>query len=231
MNLTPSYRYCLALGAALLAGGCERPLDNSYFPLADDISWEYRIEYRVKEETRTQRLIFSTRPAVEVEDQYYYPRVSLNGHRDYYQKSDDGIVHVDPVSGERNRILAYPLEKGRRWQEHSRVRILEVTGAFTPSFEARTEKPITLDYEVESVGERVSVPAGNFDDCIRVKARGRLFAGRTLQEYMGIDSINIEQTEWYAPGTGLVKTVRNEYTEPNEFKNTYTQELLAIARR
>lgn len=229
MTYPKLFRYVL-IGALIQSAGCRQETDNSYFPLNADMAWEYRIEYRVKEESRTQRLIYLGRPPVNLDQQRYFQRVSLSGHRDYYQKTDEGIIHVDPVSGDRSHILPNEIEAGRQWQAESRVRILEVTGAFTPTFEARAIRPITMDYVIEETGESVEVPAGRFDNCIRVRAKGRLFAGRTLQEYMGIDSINIEQTEWYAPGTGLVKTVRTEYTEPNEFTNTYSQELLTFAR-
>ncbi len=216
--------------AVVLCAGCNQGRDNSYFPLSDGMAWEYRIDYRVREEPKTQKLIFSTRPPIDLDGERYYSRVSLSGPRYFYQETGDGIVHVDPVSGDRSTVLAYPLEEQQSWQKASRIRFLEVTGAFTPTFKARVEQPITMDYVIEAAGETVSVAAGEFDNCIRVHGKGRLFAGRMLQDYMGIDSIYIEQTEWYAPGTGLIKTVRTEYTEPNEFKNTYTQELLALKR-
>ena len=79
--------------------------------------------------------------------------------------------------------------------------------------------------------DTVSVAAGTFRHCLRVRSRGSLFAGKTLQQFMGINDIDIDQTEWYAPGVGLVKTVRREFTTPGEFKNTYTQELVSYSRK
>lgn len=229
IRIKPSFNGLLV--TAFLIVGCDQSRDNSYFPLSEGMSWEYRTDYQVRGEPKTQRLIFSTRPPVNLDGQSYYSRVSLSGSRYYYQKTDEGIVHVDPVSGDRTPVLVYPIEEQQGWENTSRIRILEVTGAFTPTFKARVKQPITMNYVIEATGETVTVAAGEFDHCIRVHGKGRLFAGRTLQDYMGIDSIYIEQTEWYAPGTGLIKTVRTEYTGPNEFKNTYTQELLAVARR
>ena len=34
-------------------------------------------------------------------------------------------------------------------------------------------------------------------------------------EFLGIRFIQVEQTEWYAPGVGLVKRVRTESTTPS----------------
>ncbi|MEX2524413.1 MAG: hypothetical protein WD750_05605 [Gammaproteobacteria bacterium] len=228
MNHSRVYFFLLLI--TWLVAGCNQTGDNSYFPLSDGLSWEYRIDFRIKEEPKTQKLIFSTRPPIDLDGQRYHSRVSLSGPRYFYQETDDGIVHVDPVSGDRSTVLAYPIKERQSWQKTSRIRILEVSGAFTPTFKARIAQPITMDYVIEATGETVNVTAGEFENCIRVHGKGRLFAGRTLQDYMGIDSIYIEQTEWYAPGTGLVKKVRTEYTEPNEFKNTYSRELLAFVR-
>ena len=91
-------------------------------------------------------------------------------------------------------------------------------------------RPVTVTYKIEDTDDTVTVTAGTFGHCLRVHGKGYLFAGRTLQEFMGIDTINIDQTEWYAPGVGLVKSVREEYTQPNEFRNTYTRELQSYTR-
>jgi hypothetical protein len=219
----------LLLPAAWLLMSCGGA-DQSYFPLGKSAAWEYNVSYKVRGELRGQKHIVSNGKPVEVNDQRYYPRTELNGHRDFYQKTGEGIVHVDPVSGDKLLILKYPLEKGQQWTATSRIRVLEVTGAFVPTFKARLVRPVTVTYRIEKTDDTISVAAGTFSHCLRVHGKGRLFAGRTLQEFMGIDSINIDQTDWYAPGVGLVKTVRDEYTEPNEFRNTYTRELQSYTR-
>ena len=58
----------------------------------------------------------------------------------------------------------------------------------------------------------------------------RYGGGGSLKEFMAIDNINIETVDWYAPGTGLVKRSRKEYTQPLEFENIYTEELEKINR-
>ena len=220
----------LLLAAAWLLISCGRGADHGYFPLGKGAAWEYTVSYKVRGELRSQKRIVSNGKPVEVDNQRYFPRVDLNGHRDFYQKTKESIVHVDPVSGDKSLILKYPLEKGQQWQSASRIRVLEVTGAFTPTFKARIVRPVTVTYKIEDTDDTVTVTAGTFGHCLRVHGKGYLFAGRTLQEFMGIDTINIDQTEWYAPGVGLVKSVREEYTQPNEFRNTYTRELQSYTR-
>lgn len=216
----------LAMAVLPLLAACGRGTDSGYFPLQEGRAWEYAVEYKVRGEMRRQKLIYRNAGHVETDGKTYYARIGLNGHRDFYRKTKAGIDHVDPVSGKRYRILAYPLKQGQEWQSDSKIKVLEVTGAFTPTFKARIVKPVTLTYHLEDTGATVTVPAGTFSQCLQIHAKGYLFAGRTLQDMMGIDTINIEQTEWYAPGVGLVKTEREEYTEPNEFRNRYTRELL-----
>jgi hypothetical protein len=220
----------LLLTAAWLLISCGRGTDHGYFPLGKGAAWEYNISYKVRGELRSHKRLLSNGPPVEVDEQLYYPRAELNGHRDYYQKTAAGIVHVDPVSGDKTLVLKYPLKQGQQWQARSKIRVLEVTGAFVPTFKARLVRPVSVTYRIEDTDDTISVAAGTFRHCLRVHGDGRLFAGRTLQEFMGIDSINIDQTDWYAPGVGLVKTVRDEYTEPNEFRNTYTRELQSYTR-
>ena len=53
---------------------------------------------------------------------------------------------------------------------------------------------------------------------------------RVEERTRGITSINIEQTEWYAPDIGLVKMTRKEYTIPEKIKAEMVQELLEIRR-
>jgi len=220
----------LLLGAAWLLVSCGRGADHGYFPLGKGAAWEYNVSYKVRGELRSQKRILSNDQPVEVDEQRYYPRADLNGHREFYQQTREGIVHVDPVSGNKTLVLKYPLKQGQQWQARSKIRVLEVTGAFVPTFKARLVRPVTVAYRIEKTDDIIAVAAGTFNHCVRVHGEGRLFAGRTLQEFMGIDSINIDQTEWYAPGVGLVKTVREEYTEPNEFRNTYTRELQSYTR-
>lgn len=209
----------------MILPACGQQADTGYFPLEKGAAWEYTITYMVRGEMRTQKLIYRNGGSVEAQDRHYYARISLNGRREYFRRTKDDIYRVDPVSGEHYTVLVLPPEKGREWHGNSRIRVLDITGVFTPTFRARIVNPVDLTYRIEDTADEVSVPAGTFADCLRIRATGNLFPGQTLQEHLGMQSINIDETEWYAPGVGLVKVVRREFTEPNNFSNTYTQEL------
>jgi hypothetical protein len=81
-------------------------------------------------------------------------------------------------------LLQEPLEMGHKWKAIPSPSVVE-------------------DYEIIGIGVRVSVPAGTYENCVKVKGQieipdSTVSASRTLQ------------TVWtYAPGVGLVHMVQN----------------------
>ena len=84
---------------------------------------------------------------------------------------------------------------------------------------------ISLVYRIVGLHGLMQVPAGRFDNCVRVEAAGTM---PVEERTRGIKQITIEQTEWYAPDVGLVKMTRKEYTTPDKIKAEMTQELIEI---
>lgn len=219
-----------ALLLPLLAfAGCGGGVPD-YFPLDPGQSWDYRISFKIKGEVREHRLLLGSLPAKTVEGKVYYPRRRLDGNVEYHERTDDGVLRVDPVSGRRERVLPTGPAPGGAWHGNTHIYFLEVTGVFTPTFEKRVQESIPFDYVIESAEDTVTVAAGTFERCLRVKSSGSMFAGGTLRDFMGIRFIKVEQTEWYAPGVGLVKRVRNEFTTPAEWSNEYVMELVGYNR-
>jgi len=62
--------------------------------------------------------------------------------------------------------------------------------------------PIT--YEVQKGKETVTVPAGTFDKCVKVVAKGEIEKNKGL---LGTVKLMIDVTEWYDEKIGLVKSV------------------------
>jgi hypothetical protein len=94
----------------------------------------------------------------------------------YYVDDQRGALRVDGdcLQDRSRRLLCAPLAVGHAW-----------TSVVGPS---ATER-----YEIVGVGEKVTVPAGTFDGCVRVRSRVRT---------AGVESI-AELT--YAPGVGPVR--------------------------
>jgi len=95
----------------------------------------------------------------------------------YYLDSDRGALKVSGpcVQDRLRRILCAPFVAGRSWAS-----VVSVTS--------------TEHYEIAGVGERVRVPAGDFDACVRVRARTRAAA----------DAESVLEIT-YAPGVGPIR--------------------------
>jgi hypothetical protein len=216
------------LAAALTAGGCGNGGDGGYFPLDGGRTWDYEVRRSIKGEQHHQRLVLTSLPAADIDGTLYYPQKRLDDRIDLFTRSANGIARTGFGGTAALPVLPAEPKAGATWQAPGQILFLEVTGAFHATFQERKKQTIDLDFVIESVDDTVDVSAGRFEHCLRVKASGSMFAGATLQEFLGIRFIQVEQTEWYAPGVGLVKRVRKESTTPAEWNNDFEQELVAV---
>ncbi len=218
----------LALMAMLAAAGCGHSDPADYFPLGGKQMWDYEIRRSIKGEQHVQRLVLTSLPAANVDGTEYFPQLRLDGRVDVFSRSGDGIERVNFANSPALPVLPAELKPKATWKAPGQILFLEITGAFHATFQARKKLTIDLEYVVEAMDDTVDVAAGHFSNCMRVKSSGSMFAGATLKEFLGISFIQIEQTEWYAPGVGLVKRVRKESTTPADWNNYFEQELLAV---
>ena len=216
------------LVVALMLNACSGP-DTSIFPLSEGYWWQYVAVRTIRGEDHEQKLIIANLPPMDLHGVKVYPQKRADGKMDYYEKSESAIFRLDPEDGEKTQILGLPVAIGTKWQASSKILFLKVTGAFESTYNRRIKEPILIDYEIVATDELVKVKAGKFYNCIKVKGAGSLYGGGgSLKEFMDIDSINIETEEWYAPGVGLVKRTRKEYTAPLDFQNHYQEELESV---
>ena len=91
-------------------------------------------------------------------------------------------------------LIKYPVQQGATWQQQ------------TSSFEMVGGKklPVTLTAAIESDNELVSVPAGVFAKCLKIRMRGAIAATNDTPEF------RVENQLWYAPGLGMIKQVQKE---------------------
>ncbi len=212
----------------LLLSACESP-EPSWFPLGVGYWWQYSAIRSIKGEPHLQKLIVANLPAVDIDGATLYPKRRADGKIEYFEKTNKAIYRVDPEDGSRTLLLRQPVKVGSKWQAKSKILFLEVTGAFEATYNRRIKEDINIDYEIESVNETVKVAAGRFTNCMRINGKGSIYGGGgSLKEFMNIDNINIETVDWYAPGVGLIKRTRKEYTYPLKFENYYSEELQSI---
>jgi hypothetical protein len=95
------------------------------------------------------------------------------------------------------------------WVDTEFTVTLEHTGPPEHSLN-RITVPVELQYRIESTDEEITVPAGTFKNCLRIKGVGT--TSKNVGFYVGQTDIRVENIEWYAPGAGLVKAVRLETT-------------------
>ena len=104
-------------------------------------------------------------------------------------------------------VLKAPIAVGTSWQTTTTTYLMRRNSEFPP--EIRHAHPsVPVVWTIEALDDRVEVPAGRFEQCVRVKGLAllRLFA----DPVNGFKDMPLTTLEWYCPGVGLVKVERRE---------------------
>jgi len=213
-------RYALAIAVvtAIVAGSaCSHPAPKldptaNYFPLTPNMVWTYRVMSKSQKSTYvvTDRVIGTQYvPALKltgnVVEEFYdldraglRPIIYLNG--DGYLSRLSGLDYVDhqikpPAWGrsEEKDFLPEHLTPDREWQN-----TLFPYGKLPGGFDVAQSH-----HSVVETGA-VSVPAGNFENCIRIDTEAKYEGGAYAQQKK---SLKLTYADWYAPNVGLIKTV------------------------
>ena len=202
------------------------------FPTTPGRWWYYATQITVRDEPRQQRLFvanvaFDGRTLLQRRqgawDHLYAIDDDAVAHQAYLNRHSDGREAREAPAV----LLPVPPTPGAAWQFTSRLRLIE---SRTFSAEDRLSGrllPVDLNASITADDDVVQVPAGRFDDCVRVEATGVALvpADRGNIEV----EVRVTQTEWYAPGVGLVKSTRVETTDSPFLRNgAYLQELLEV---
>lgn len=193
---------------------------QAYFPLEPGIYWRYNIESTTMDGTETKKFIVQATQQRSWEGKTVPVRTTLAGTRLFYERTEQGILRVatqridqqSPAAVPENQrtVLKYPLEPGTSWTEMTETSALYRTGPPQRS-EYWIHAPVPLTYVIEATDDTVRVPAGRYENCLRVHATGKT-PNYDAGNYIGRTDIIVDQTDWYAPGVGLVKSVRRETT-------------------
>lgn len=223
-----------ALAIAVVTSGCaESPAD--YLPFAEGRQWHYRV-------TRNEQL----RPIQEELSIRVDGIISLGGQsvavfaqppysKNYYTADQDGIRRVATARGmdgavipdsADHYVLRYPGGSAGTWILPSTLALIEER--ISEGVAIRDQKiPLAMTYKVAGSDAEVSVPAGSYRGCLRIDGTGAAL----VPVHKGETTVRVDvaSSDWYAPGVGLVKSVRTE-TSPSDFlvPGTYTQELAEV---
>ena len=215
-----------AMTVAALAASCGRKPEPIWFPLNSGASWRYAVTTETDNLARQSIQSIRVTGHSQLRGQPVYTRrseASDNIGVEYLlQVRDDAIVRIAqrtdlqalPVADEKPRtVMPLPLALGASWNT------LTVSYAVL----RRTEYPrelkygrqLMMTYTVESMDEKVEVPAGVFEHCARVEGRADLTI--YADPVSGFRKTPIRTTEWYCKGVGLVKLLRTESIDTSFF--------------
>ena len=200
----------------VLTSGCTSVGENSYFPLNSGLEWQYRVTSRNLSGQQIHQLQVENKGQQRYAEETYYVRRTNTDTDYFFQEDAAGIFRAGkrrlsesaPQWDDPKRyVLKYPLSIATRWVNETRLYALQDPPGPPPAF------PMT--YSIEAMKDTVTVPAGTFRGCIRIKGEGviRLPA----DPITGLSqAVMVTTFEWYAPGAGLVKLQRREQVDTEQ---------------
>ena len=211
--------------------------DFDYFPLNNGKIWNYNVTINpgVEDKVIYKKTNFTLNKQnlkiIETnEEKQVYPIIREDNSIYYYSKNEDGIVREGmqhknnyPIlfEDEKKYVLKFPIEIGTNWESISKTFLILRRYAY---FDYRATTNFNIKYEITSLNQTVSVPAGKFKDCIKITGTGETtFIG---DREIGTIDISIKTDEWYAPNVGLIKSVRLVKTNSDLFGTSKMTQVL-----
>jgi len=198
--------------------GCSER-EQSFFPLSKGYKWRYDVLLETRDGVRKQKYILNNLGESELEGAPVYRRESLDGTILYYSISNEGIHYlgnindkaISPVfNGDKQLVIPELHTVNRKWEQSTTTRLLKKTGPPQKTvFEIFAN--VDMEAKIESLDDIVTVPAGRFENCMKITMSGSSF--KDAGNYIGLTLVNVEQTSWYAQGVGLIKMQRLETTK------------------
>ena len=211
-------KYFFILLFTVYISACSKE-DQSYFPLAGGYKWRYDVTQITRDGLEKQQYILSNLGESKLNELPVYIRRSIDGTSLYYSMTDNGIDYLGhrPASGvdpefvtDKQTVISFPLQEKTMWEQLTTTKLLKKTGP-PQKTEFKIVAEVPMEVEIESMNEVVSVPAGKFEQCMKITMSGSTY--KDAGNYVGLTIVNVEQTNWYAKGIGLVKMERLETTK------------------
>jgi hypothetical protein len=163
-----------------------------YYPLKPGLTWTYNVS---SDKSETRKIVVTNLPAKEINGISVTPRkwdksglvsysLMATDNMGIYRYAEQKDEDAEPVPIKpKSYSLRDPVATGTTWEITSKM----------------GEAELTVNLTIDSIIETVTVPAGTFKDCAKIKHKGgsqKEDAGFSLEAY-----------EWYAPEVGLVKSI------------------------
>ena len=205
--------------------------EHSYFPLSSGWSWYYRLDMTFDDGRHLilKDVVTNLEP-VTVQAGPAVPRQTATGNLYFYADADDGVQRlayelkgdIGLIEPPVQRLFRLPPNEGQTWRIMTQSFLL--VGRTPPLNGVRPEEDVALTMRVLSAQDRVRTPAGFYENCLQIHGTGTfVFVGDSR-----VPPINVvvEQTDWYAPGVGLVKSVRKESSDSASFGSVTLSRIL-----
>ncbi len=163
---------------------------SKYYPLKPGLTWTYKV---TSEKIANGKIVITNLPAKEIHGVTVTPRKwDMGGMVNYslmatdsmgiYRYGEQKDENAEPVPTKPKAYsLRDPVATGTTWDMASKM----------------GEDELTINLTVESITDSVTVSAGTYKDCAKIKHAG---GGKGAP-------ISLEAYEWYAPEVGLVKSM------------------------
>ena len=212
-----SWRERLLAATATLLVACGGTPAPEYFPLNPGLRWDYAIHEKSPVVDQVQPMTLRNLDTATRDDVRYARRLASDGNEYWLTTGDSAVLRAgtrtaidfEPRMDESARIvMQLPPTVGQAWETETRPYILERIWPFRERFVQDESKKITLRMQVAALDDVVEVPAGKFERCLRIEGSGVLNV--LADARIGASEVPVTHTEWYAPGVGLVKLLREE---------------------
>jgi hypothetical protein len=225
MSVATASYITAAFTLMLLAGCGDGTRGSEYFPLMPGAEWQYRVQRVTMDGASQLRYLIRVGVPMPNEPTDQRTRVTFDGQRLIYKLKDEGIYRIDmqrapgpaPTQNvQQQMVMPANLSLKQQWQDLSVTAVLETK---RPPFESmfRLQAPIEMHYRIASLHADVTTPAGVFNNCLLINGSGS--AESDLGNGIGHATIEVTNTEWYAPNVGLVRMERHERTSAPALKS------------
>ena len=208
-----------------LAAACERNDRGSYYPLESGRWWQYTTTTVVLDEPVEQKLLIANLGTGKLEGRIVNVQRVQRGLFRYFVDNDDGVARVAarsenaPITKFDPPQIVIPgmREAGTKFTIRSGLRVIE-SRTFARQDKLRPRKiPIELLARVDGIDDVVETPAGIFEHCLRIVSEGSTFV--RVDRGNASAEVTVTQSDWYAPGIGLVKSERTEQSDSTFLKS------------
>lgn len=217
-------RSIVSMSAYLAVTGCSSSLDNAYFPHEKGLTWFYQVKQLTMTEPIKYKMINTSHGTKDIDGTHTILKQMFSGEMLQYTYDSKGVYRIDR-EGNRKILFKYPLQAGTQWQANERPYLMErsikeINAQQNSMPGLSLSEALVMNYSIDSVNESVDVPAGRFHSCMKITGRGSCSFSSVGSFARKID-VNVEHTDWYCPGAGLVKVDRKENSERVSLKSVY----------